>query len=110
MKSISDYLERNILLTDEAIEHIKERHPDIKSADIEETVGNPDLVQADDDANLQSTCEQELFYQRRLSEKGKIRYILVVVKFCKDGNFVSSAYKVKKPKQYRTIYDKDKNQ
>lgn len=82
---------------DGAFEHISEVHPEVSLEDIRIALNNPDEVR------MSSYKEDsELYYLLKTQR----RYICVIVKVCRDGNFISTALTTTKPKSGRLIYRK----
>lgn len=82
---------------DGAFKHISEAHPEVSLKDIKVALKDPDEVRMSSYKD-----DSELYYVF----KTKRRYICVIVKICKDGNFISTALTTTKPKVGRLIYKK----
>lgn len=98
MRRYTNYKKENVFMSDSTFEHIAEGHPEISEFSIRRTLKDPYQVRL-------STCKSntELYYFR----KDTRRYYCVVVKRCRDGNFISTALTTTKPKDGKIIY-KDK--
>ncbi|HSW69184.1 MAG TPA: PBECR2 nuclease fold domain-containing protein [Gammaproteobacteria bacterium] len=96
--SFINYKKQKIILGEGAFEHIFEAHPEVSLKDIEMALKNPDEVRMSSYKN-----DSELYY----TFKTKNRYICVIVKICKDGNFISTALTTTKPKAGRILYKKE---
>lgn len=100
-----DYAGRTIQLTAEQLEHIQAGHPEVTIDEMREALLNPDEVRKTKVQSPLSKCLSQLFY--RLRTKDPDRYTVVVVKFCEDGNFVSTAYTGEKLKDGETVFKKE---
>jgi ribosomal 50S subunit-associated protein YjgA (DUF615 family) len=87
---IEDFRARKINLTDEAIEHIAKAHSEMSVEEITKVLKYPDEVRESAHNKPGANCLSELYYKLRTQNED--RYSVVVVKFCKDGNWVSTAY------------------
>lgn len=95
--SFTNYKKRRIILGGGAFEHISEVHPEVSLEDIRVALNDPDEVR------MSSYKEDsELYYLLKTQR----RYICVIVKVCRDGNFISTALTTTKPKSGRVIYRK----
>jgi len=101
-----DFKKRLIKLESEAWDHIQLKHPGIKIDDIKSILSDPDVVQLDETSKPNSTCLDELFFHKQLNKGGKMRFILIVVRVCEDGNYISTSYICRKLKSYKIIYSK----
>lgn len=84
---IADYQNDRIQLTQEGWEHIQKRHPEITIEAIESALKSPDEVRKSTHTG-NSKCQKLVYYKAQLAEG---RFTEVVVKFCEDGNFISTA-------------------
>ena len=91
----TNYRKERIVLGDGAYEHITEVHPEVSLDRIKATLEDPDEVRKSSHKD-----DSELYYMRRTSR----RYICVVVKICRDGNFISTALTTTAPKMGKTMY------
>lgn len=92
-----NYKKQRIILGDGAFIHISEVHSEVSLEDIKVALGDPDEVRMSSYKK-----DSELYYVL----KTKRRYICVIVKACKDGNFISTALITTKPKLGHVIYKK----
>ena len=93
-----DFADRTINMSFESWEHIQERHPEVTKAEIERTLLNPSEVR-------QSKLNEHvlLYYCKKITKSGKSRLTQVVVKLCKDGNFISTAMTTNRPKSGQKV-------
>jgi hypothetical protein len=96
--TFTNYKQQRVVLEDAISDHIAEAHPEVSLALIKATLEDPDEVRESSYKN-----DSELYYSRRTLR----RYTCVVVKICRDGNFISTALTTAKPKVGRLIYKKD---
>lgn len=108
MLFLRDYKQRRVLLSEEAWAHIQSEHQEILLNDIKGALLDPDIIQFDDLWVKNSSCESELFYQKKWKARGENYYTIIVVKFCSDGNFVQTAYTVRKLKKRTIVFQKTK--
>lgn len=94
-----NYKRQRIVLGDATFDHIAEVHPEVSMALIKVALEDPDEVR-----ESSYKKDSELYYSRRTLR----RYTCVVVKICRDGNFISTALTTEKPKVGRLIYKRDK--
>lgn len=98
-----DYLNRDIRITSERLNHIL-LHPEMNDAAhlIEETLINPQLI-------IQSKLDLDvdLYYREYFHAKIGNKWLCVVVKFLKDDVFVMTAYYTDKPKKGKLLWDKN---
>lgn len=93
--NFTDYEEHTIILSDESwIQHIQINHPEITQSDIQRALLDPDIV-----VKSRHKENVKLYYRSKITSSGKSRFTQVVVKFCSDGIFVSTAMTVNKSKQ-----------
>ena len=102
-----DFQNRTVQLPEAAWEHIQERHPEIEVEDIALALLDPDVVQLDEFSKPKSNCSDELFFQKRISHRNKDRFLLVVVRVCDNGNFISSSYICRRLKKFKVIFSKE---
>src|SRR4051812_5725607 len=95
--TFTNYRRQQVSLGDGAYEHIAQAHSEITLDHIKATLEDPDEVRTSSYKN-----DSELYYVRRTSR----RYTCVIVKVCRDGNFISTALTTEKPKVERVIYRK----
>lgn len=105
---LTDYRGFKIELSDEALEHIRKGHAEITVAVVAETIGKPDEVRKSTQIKPTSKCTAELYYRRKSVAAGEVRWNVVVVKLCPDGNYVTSAYTAETLKQGEVVYPKPK--
>jgi hypothetical protein len=105
---LTDYRGFKIELSDEAMEHIRKGHAEITVAVISETMVTPDEVRKSTQVKPSSKCTAELYYRRKSIAAGQVRWNVVVVKLCPDGNYVTSAYTAESLKQGDVVYPKPK--
>jgi hypothetical protein len=86
---LTDYRGFKIELSDEAMEHIRKGHAEITVAVISETMVTPDEVRKSTQVKPSSKCTAELYYRRKSIAAGQVRWNVVVVKLCPDGNYVT---------------------
>ncbi|MEN9724090.1 MAG: hypothetical protein RJB38_2076 [Pseudomonadota bacterium] len=98
---LKDYQERDIELSDDSWEHIRESHPEITLEDIRLVLADPLEVR---ECPRQSFVE--LFYQTKAHPEGKPRFRVVVVKVLTNGLFISTAMTTVAMKEGRTLYRK----
>lgn len=103
MKVFKDYTAAEVKLDDEAAEHIADKHPEITSQQIAETLADPDEVRKSHHKE-----ETSLFYKKRINERGQTRFTAVIVKSRLDGNWIDSAMTTSKVKEGELIYQKTK--
>ncbi|MDC0980205.1 hypothetical protein OAQ84_00570 [Bdellovibrionales bacterium] len=96
-----DYADKTINLSAESWEHIQEFHPEVTIEEIREVLLRPNLVRQSRYKNM-----VHLYYATKVSKSGKNRWTQVVVKFCNDGNFISTAMTVNKPKKGDMVFVK----
>lgn len=89
MQEFRDYQERRVRLTDERLEHIRARHPELIGIEyvIGETLNSPDSVVQDED-------DEEVFIYRRwyTGIYHGDKWVVVVVVIHPDDAFISTAY------------------
>jgi len=105
---LTDFRGFKIKLSDEALEHIRKGHAEITVAVVAETIANPDEVRKSTQIKPSSKCTAELYYRRKSVAAGQVRWNVVVVKLCPDGNYVTSAYTAETLKQGEVIFPKPK--
>lgn len=93
MKEFENFCGEKINLSNETLKHIKE----IRIPFIRDTLSSPDEVRKSSKKD-----NSELYYLM----KKENRYICVVVKICKDGNFISTALTTSRPKIGVVVYRK----
>ena len=105
---LTDYRGFKIELSDEALEHIRKGHAEITVTVVAETISKPDEVRKSTQIKPSSKCTAELYYRRKSVAAGEVRWNVVVVKLCPDGNYVTSAYTAETLKQGEVVYPKPK--
>ncbi len=98
-----DYQGREIVLSDESWQHIKDDHPEISIDDIESALLDPDEVRASN-----TNSKVEIYYSIK-TRSLKTRFRCVVVKVLEAGCFVSTAMTTSKMKSGKTIFRKSRN-
>lgn len=105
---LTDYRGFKIELSDEALKHIRKGHSEITVAVIAETMATPDEVRKSTQVKPNSKCIGELYYRRKSMAADQVRWNVVVVKLCPDGNYVTSAYTAESLKHGDVVYPKPK--
>ena len=101
---IQDYFGRNVRLTEERLQHLLDRHPEIEAATISviiETLENPEEIVA---SNSDETVE--LFYRYYLRTSVGDKWMCVVVKNLDANPFVITAYFTDKIKKGALLWKK----
>jgi hypothetical protein len=103
--SIKDCLNRNIRVTDERIQHIKESHPEFNIDDLEEKITN--TLQYPDIITTSSSDESvELFYKYYFKTPVGDKWLCIVVKNLSTDFFVITLYYTDTIKKGREIWKK----
>lgn len=84
--------------------HIQSSHPEITIEELTIALQSPDEVRKSKFDKPNSKCTSQLFY--RLKRPNPEQFTVVVVKFCPDGNFVTSAYSTDVMKTGETVFEK----
>ena len=97
IRTFINFRKQEVILSEDAYTHVKEMHSEVTLDQIEEALLVPDEVR-------QSSYrgDTELYYLRRTKQ----RFTCVIVKVCKDGNFISTALTTTKHKDGKVIYRK----
>lgn len=95
---------RAIKLTEEGWDHIGSAHPEITQSELTQVLQSPDEVRKSLKQRAVSRCNSVLYY--RLRTPSPTRYTVVVVKFCPEGNFISTAYTAETMKNGETLFRK----
>ncbi|MFZ4404264.1 MAG: hypothetical protein ACOYOK_09205 [Pseudobdellovibrionaceae bacterium] len=98
-----DYAEKLVLLMEDSWAHIKENHPEIELDQIELTLKSPLEVRKSNSA----THLVELYYQTKMLNPEKIRFICVVVKNLSHASYVLTAMTTAKIKDGEVVYKKE---
>ncbi|MGE0171461.1 MAG: hypothetical protein AB7T49_01690 [Oligoflexales bacterium] len=98
-KRFVDYEDNEIFLAAKAQRHIAGAHAEIEFENIRKTLSDPDEVRKS------SYKANSVLYYR---SKGRRRFVCVVVKYCADGKFISSAMTTAKPKTGEIVYVRKK--
>ena len=105
MLSFIDFQAHVIQVTTDAIEHIANDHPEITLTQIQTCLIEPVEVRKSKFNPVGSACETQLYYGFKTDSKN--RYVIVVVKFCPDGNFLKTAYTGETMKTGELVFRKD---
>ena len=89
MRWFKDLYDRNVLLTDERLEHFENDHPEMASQidKVSETLSQPEIV-----VRSKTDSEAELFYRHYLTTPIGEKYMCVVLKVKVDDVFILTAY------------------
>ena len=106
MQTVRDYMGREIRLTEDAIGHISEDHPELLRIGLESSIA--DAI-ADPDIVMRSRRRDvgELFYKQRMSDPFVNRHICVVVKMLENYGYVWTAYIVNRLRRGEVIWRKE---
>lgn len=103
MEIFTDYLERNIRLTDERLAHILDGHEDLKGFEfaIQETIKSPDIV-----VQSNSNENAHLYYRWYTETNVGDNYLCVVVIILEEDAFIVSAYMREQIRRGRVIWER----
>ena len=105
MKLIEDCLNRNVRLTDERIQHIKENHPEFGKSDFDDkiinTLQSPEFI-------IASISDEtvELFYKYYLNTPVGDKWLCIVVKNLSTDFFIITLYYTDSIKKGKEIWKK----
>ena len=98
MKVLINYLKEECYLSVEQQDHIIQRHPEATIELISTCLSNPIEIR-----KSSSNKTAHLYYLI----KTKQRFFCVILKICKDGNYISTAYTTSKMKHGEIVYKKE---
>ena len=98
MKALTNYLKEKCYLSNEQLDHITQRHPEATLELISICLSGPIEVRKSSSNKI-----AHLYYIIK-TEK---RFFCVVLKICKDGNYIATAYTTNKMKHGEIIYKKE---
>ncbi len=102
MKTLRDFQDRPVRLTDERLAHILD-HPEMASLEgaLVETLAHPSLV-----IQSRSDSSATLSYRYYLGTQVGDKWLCVVVKYSTDDAFVLTAYLTNQPKKGEQLWPK----